>query len=58
MAVTALLHTKNNRETSHAYDILVITTKGERGDGGQEKKRKRKQYIRYSFASNPLSEDI
>jgi len=49
-------HAKNNRETSHAYDILVITTKGERGVEGQEK-RKRKQYIRYSFASNPLSED-
>jgi hypothetical protein len=30
-------HTKTNRETSHASDIVVITTKGERGDGGQEK---------------------
>jgi len=49
-------HTKTNRETSHAYDIVVITTKGEGGDGGQEKRR-RKQYIRYSFAANPLSED-
>jgi hypothetical protein len=47
-------HTKTSRETSHAYDTIAITTKGERGDGGQEK---RKQYIRYSFAVNPLSED-
>jgi len=34
-------HTKTNRETSHAYDIVVITTKGERGDGGAREKKKK-----------------
>jgi len=34
-------HAKNNMETSHAYDILVITTKG--GKGGMGGKRKEKE---------------
>jgi hypothetical protein len=35
-------HTQTNRETSHAYNIVVITTKGERGDWGGQEKRRRK----------------
>jgi hypothetical protein len=42
-------HAKNNKETSHAYDILVITTKGERG--AREKKKKTVHQIFFCIKS-------
>jgi len=38
-------HAKTIRETSHAYDIVAITTKGKGGMGGKRKEKENRTSI-------------